>query len=218
MTPPRRPKAPHTPPGPLTRAEGDLRTVTDPLWRISATTGVHSLPWNVLRDFGPLGHARWDPHHAPQGPQPDRGVMYAATDVTTVVAEVYQKYGVIDPVTGDPHLYGFTPTRPLRLLDLTGDWLIRNGAAASLTSTPYRSRTRAWSAAILDTWPDLDGLWAPSTLNNKPVIVLYAPSRTAFPPAPQYARPLTHPDALAAVRHAARTIGYATPPVGTFYD
>ena len=83
MTPRQRPKVPRTPPEPLTRVDSDILAVSDPLWRIGKTTGPHALSWDTLREAGPLGHMRWDPHHEPQSTQPDRAVMYAATDVVT---------------------------------------------------------------------------------------------------------------------------------------
>lgn len=212
MTPSRTPKVPNAPTGPLTHLATDIVTCDQVLWRIAMTTSQHSLSWNDLRSHGPVDSMRWDPQYPPPSTQEDRAVMYAAVDISTSIAEVFQKYRAVDPVTDTPYLYGFAPTRALRLLDLTGSWAVRNHAAAALTSADRKDVTRAWSAAILDAWPKLDGLWTPSTWAGKPMVVLYPHARNAFPRSPQFSRPLTHPDTYRTrIRPAAKDVGYAAP-------
>lgn len=207
------PKVPRRPPAPLTRNPEDLVAYSGPLWRIAATVGPHVLKWDALRAFGPLRTMRWDPHRPPPSVQPDRAVTYVAPDVVTVVAERFQKYRELDPNTGAPYLYGFLPTRPLELLDLTGDWPIRNGAAHSLNAAP-KSTCRAWAAAILDRWPTLDGLQCRSTMDGRVTFVLFPASVSAYPANPDFAAPLTQGDTFARLATAARRVGYRVlPPV-----
>lgn len=202
------PKVPRRPTAPLTVEPFDLVMYDGPLWRIHRTTGPHVAPWDHPRFFGPLAGMRFDPH--PDGPPADHrsiGVHYNATDLDTAAAEVFQRTRVIDPITGSPYLTGWTPTRPLSLLDLTGRWLIRNGAAAALTDAP-RSTCRAWARAIHTELNDLDGLYVRSTMTGAANVVLWARALAAAPAAPQFHRPLTSPAAWAVLVDAAARIGY----------
>jgi hypothetical protein len=108
--------------------------------------------------------------------------MYTASDFATAVVETFQRTGKIDPHSDRPKGTSWMATRPLRLLRLTDDWGLRNSASASLTSAP-QSTCRAWARAIRETWPDLDGLWTPSTLTGRANITLWAPAKDAFPAA-----------------------------------
>lgn len=207
MTPAGRPKVPRTPPAALTARAEDVLTHTGPLWRIASTTGDHVLAWNAFRTFGPLPTMRWDPHRPPPREQPGRGVLYAAPDVATVVAERFQKYREVDPHTGTPYLFGWLCARPLSLLDLTGDWPVRNGAAHALLSAP-RATCRRYAQAIRDRWPDLDGLQTRSTMDGRLTFALFEPAADSLPDLPAYARPLTQTDTFARVYAAAELIGY----------
>lgn len=198
------------PPAPLPElTSDDIRGHEGRLWRIMRTSGPHALPWNQPRAWGPVQHSRWDPHHDPASPQPTRSVLYTATDVRTTVAEVFQSDRFLDVHTDDPFLIGFTPTRPLQLLDLTSTWLLRAGSTTSQSTAPRRA-CRAWAQQIRTAYPDLDGLWVPSTMTSTPVVVLYAPSVAALPATPEFSRPLAAGDTRIVVRRAAREIGYDT--------
>lgn len=201
------PKVPRLPPGPLVRAAGDVVELTPVLWRIHRTRGAHVLGWNEFRQFGPTA-SRYDPHPTPRGTHPGYGVLYTATSLRTALAEVFQARRRVNTVTGAPHATSWSPARPLRLLDLTGDWALRNGGAYALASAP-RSTCRAWSNAIARTWGDLDGLWAPSTLTGEPMAVLYEHARTSLPAAPAFSRPLAHPLLWSVVEDCAMGIGYS---------
>lgn len=186
----------------------DVRGHEGRLWRVMRTSGPHALPWNHPRAWGPVQHSRWDPHHEPPSSQPGRAVLYTALDVRTAVAEVFQVERFLDVHTDDPFLVGFTPTRPLQLLDLTSTWLLRAGSTTSQSSAPRRA-CRAWAQAIRSAYPDLDGLWVSSTMTATPVVVLYTPAVTALPDSPEFSRPLASGDTRVVVREAAREIGYA---------
>ncbi|MGH3492168.1 MAG: RES family NAD+ phosphorylase [Sciscionella sp.] len=182
------------------------------LWRIHRTQGGHVSDWNQLRTFGPLPSMRYDPHPEPLE-QYDEGVLYAAADhpgvpaLVTAVAEVFQATRAIDVDSFAPQLTAWTPTRDLRLLDLTGDWALGNQAAHSLAHAP-RSTCRAWARAIRATWPDLDGLWAPSTMSAGTVVVLWNPAHDSFPATPAFSRPLAHPLVRRVLAQIAADIGY----------
>lgn len=201
------PKVPRQPSGPLVREPSDLVTVQPVLWRIHRTLGDHVLPWDGFRTFGPISSARFDPHPSPPGKHPECGVLYAAQDLATSVAEVFQTTRQANTVTGAPRLTSWTPTRPLQLLDLTGTWAIRNRAAAALTAAP-RPTCRAWARAIRNQWPELDGLHAPSTMTGSATIALWESAASSMPDLPDFSRPLAHPLLWTLVRQAATAVGY----------
>lgn len=185
-------KVPRRPPYPLTRDDVDVRDVRVPLWRIHRTEGEHVLAWNGFRTYGPLPTGRYDPHPAAPAAHPGYGVLYAAPALSTALAETFQRSRSVNLSTGAPYATSWTPTRALRLVDLTGDWALRNGAAHPLAHAP-RPTCRAWSRAIYSRWGDLDGLWAPSTLDGAPILALYERAHTATPLTPAFSRPLAHP-------------------------
>jgi hypothetical protein len=201
------PKVPRQPPTELVREPDDLVTVGPVLWRIHRTLGEHVLPWNGLRTFGPLASARFDPHPLPAGDHPGYGVLYAAQDVATALADAFQTTRLINTRAGALHLTSWTPTRPLALLDLTGTWALRNHAAAALAAAP-RPTCRNWARAIRAQWPDLDGLYAPSTMTGTATIVLWEPARNSVPDLPDFSRPLAHPMVWTFAHRAAKKIGY----------
>jgi RES domain len=207
VSPGRKPKAPRTPPAQLIREPHDLVDYTATLWRIHRTAGEHVLPWNTLRTYGPLPSMRWDPHPGAEPISTAEGVLYAAADVATNLAEVYQTTRVIDTRAGAPTLTAWQPQRGLRLLDLSGTWLLRNSASAALLAAP-RSTCRRWARAIYTTWPELDGLYVPSTLTGRPNIVLWNAAADSIPTMPSFSRPLTHPLVWSIAQAAAAEIGY----------
>lgn len=207
MSPGPNPKSPRTPPQPLVRVPRDVVTYTDTLWRIHRTRGEHVLPWNMLRSNGPLPSMRWDPHRGSQPAGHDEGVLYAAADIATGLAELYQTTRIIDTQAGEPVLTGWRPQRELRLLDLSDTWLLRNGASAALLAAP-RATCRRWASAIYSSWPDIDGLFAPSTMTGRPNIVLWTSAADSFPAMPAFSRPLAHPLVWSIAQDAAHAIGY----------
>lgn len=136
MSPRPKPKAPRTPPDQLSREPHDIADYTGALWRVHRTEGEHVLPWNRLRTYAPLPSMRWDPHPGSQPISAVEGVLYAAADVATSLAEVYQTTRVIDTRAGAATLTAWRPQRSLRLLDLSGTWLLRNTASAALLAAP----------------------------------------------------------------------------------
>lgn len=168
------------------------------------------MSWDALRSYGPLVGHRYDPHPPPVGDHPDYSVAYTALDIATAAAEVFQTTRRIR-AAGDLQLTAWEPIRELRLLDLTRDWALRNRAAHSLTAAP-KPTCRAWSNAIVDTWPDLDGLLAASTLTGRENVVLFQPAADSYPAAPAFSRPLDNPAVRSVLAEAAGRIGYRITP------
>ena len=140
------PKFPHPPPpDELRRLPAELRTARAGtlVARIYPRGGPHPTTWRQFRFDGPLPSARFDPQVANER----RGVLYAAGDLVTCVAEVFQGSRLVDRVTAEVFLAGFRLTRSVRLLDLTGDWPTRAGASQALASGP-RPRAQAWARTI----------------------------------------------------------------------
>jgi hypothetical protein len=207
VSPRPKPKAPRTPPAQLTRQSDDTTEYSGTLWRVHRTAGEHVLAWNQLRTYGPLPSMRWDPHPGTEPSTRTEGVLYAASDIATSLAEVYQTTRVIDTVAGAATLTAWQPQRRLQLLDLSGTWLLRNNASAALLAAP-RSVCRRWAGAIYTTWPGLDGLYVPSTMTGRPNIVLWNSAADSIPPLPSFSRPLTHPLVWSIAHAAATEIGY----------
>lgn len=194
------------PGGPLVLDPSDVKTHADAIWRVHRTSGRHRQHWNELREFGPISTMRWDPHPGTQGHHPASAVSYAATDVVTAFAEAFQNRRAIT-LSPDQALAGWQPVRPLRLLDLTGNWLLHNHASASLPAG-RKDRCRNWSQAIRQTWPDLDGLWVGSTMTGTPIVVLYKPAQDSFPASPQLHRPLDSPVLTGVITQVHTALGW----------
>ena len=168
------------------------------LVRVFVAAGAHHQRWNTFRHTGPLPHARFDPQPPPPGggvvTTPAHGVLYFGLSVRTSIAEVFQASSIVDRTTRRPHLAVFRPTRPLRLLDLTGLWPTRVGASQEISSGP-KHVTQAWARTIRDAFPDLDGLWYRSSMDSgDPAVCLWhPPSGDALPLSPEVLLPLDYP-------------------------
>ncbi|WNM27357.1 RES family NAD+ phosphorylase [Demequina capsici] len=195
-------------PGALSFEPADLMTYDGPLWRIVRTTGLYTHAWNDGRAWGPLPAMRWDPHHPPASGQPDRAVLYMATTVKAAVAEAWARKRRIDVRTGSPIVVRATPAQPLDLLDLTGDWPIRNGGGASLPHAPLPV-CRTWARAILDARPDLDGLYSSSTMTGVNV-TLFPAGIAKLPSSPDMAAPAIDVKVRALLEAIASEIGYVS--------
>lgn len=195
-----KPKNLRIPPRRLTARKADFAAYESVLFRLHRIEGRHRVKWDQMRTWGPLLSARWDPHPEPVGEYDEAAVMYAATDYSTALGEVFQgtRSITLSPARA---LVAWTPARPLRLLHLTDTWAMRNGASGSLDSAT-RSTCRAWARAIHTTWPDLDGLLTHSAITRRPLVTLFAPAGDSFPASPSVTRPLSHP-ALGALAVAA---------------
>ncbi len=198
------------PPAPedLTITPEDLCVVASDtvVWRVHRTSGEHVVPWDRLRYWGPAATMRFDPHQPPPRVQ-NRGVGYTALNVPTALAEVFQQRRVINTRRGSPYLTGWSPARPLTLLDLTGTWPIRAGASHAL-NTGRRDHARAWARAIHTVHPELDGLWHRSSMTGDLAIALFTQAADSFPIRPLFSLPLDHPGLRGHLLAAAEQIGY----------
>ena len=194
------------PPEDLRNLDPQILEYDQALWRVHRTTSAYPAAWNGMRYFGPLRDMRFDPHPAGPPRMSAEGVLYAAGDIATALAEVYQRTRIIDTITGTPHLSGWRPTRRLRLLDLTADWPIRAGASHAINSG-RKDHCRAWARAIRTAWPHLDGL-AHDAITGQTGITLFLPAANSLPAAPDTSRPLGDPATLRAVYPAAHHINY----------
>lgn len=177
------------------------------LWKIHFTASEHLIPWNRLRTWGPLEKSRWDPHPPPPGEKAPLGSAYVAWDIRTCLAEVFQESQFVDTDLNTPYLTGFEAAREVNLAGLTDDWLLRVDSAAKVAYGP-KAHTRAWARAIHETWPELDGLLAPSVMvgGRSSVTVLW--NDDVFPPRPGISVPLNSPAIAADIAREAAGISY----------
>lgn len=178
--------------------------------RVHMTTTAHAAPWNAMRVNGP--RARFDPH--PAGPPTDHpgvGVWYGSRSILACLAEVFQATRVIDRHAGGPHLTTVEFTRPLNLLDLTGQgagaWPVRAGTSYALSTAPHAD-SQQWARAIAAAFPHLDGLLYLSKYSNQPSAALFTPALSAMPATPRSSRPLSDLALTPRLARAARTLGY----------
>lgn len=142
--------------------------------------------------------------------------MYAAAGHTlgttdpldVAILETFGETRVIPRSAYSHRLVLWTPTRDLRLLDVSsGTWLARAHGNAALTSGP-RGVARHWSRAIWRDFPDLDGIaWASPLLPSGTSIVLFERAGTALPHRPDAHLDLGHPALLPALSRIATTYG-----------
>jgi len=199
------------PPAPskLRVIDPDLKVVPSGalLWRIYFRDGKFPARWEDLRFFGPVSTARFDHHLEPPHEQ-NRGILYAACDYETCIAEVFQDTRVVDRKRNAPWLGGFPLRKEVILLDLTGSWPTRAGASMSMNSGP-RPRSRRWSQAIYQAYPTVQGLYYCSSMNrNEPAIALYERALSALPGHPALNRALADPDLSEIIDWCAGNLGY----------
>lgn len=166
------------------------------------------MTWSAFRHYGPVARARFD-HHLPPPRVQDRAILYAAADGVTCVAEVFQRRRVVDRMSAQPWLVGFELQQQITLVDLTGFWPTKIGASMAIASGP-RPRARRWSQRFYDFFPEVQGLWYPSSMaGNKPAVALYERAKGAIPQRPSIHRPLADPALLPALQRACSALGYA---------
>ncbi len=132
----------------LQELEPELKTLPSGsrVWRVYFRGGQHPTTWSSFRYVGPT-QGRFDHHLPGQGGQlieQEHGVLYAALEIDTCLAEVFQKTRRIDRARGEPWLVAFDLDAPVVLLDLTGSFVTRAGASMGLMTGP-RSVGRNWA-------------------------------------------------------------------------
>ena len=177
------------------------------LFRAYFQGGAHPAPWYAFRFYGPA-ETRFDHHELPPHMQA-RGILYAALEPRTCLAEAFQARRTINTYKSAPWLAGFRLTRQVRLLALTGLWPTLAGASLAIRSGP-RPRAREWSRAIYEAYPDAEGLWYGSSMcGNAPAVALYERAQDAVPRVPVFHRALAEPALLGMLEACARELGYA---------
>ena len=145
---------------------------------------------------------------------PDRVVHFrvlSTDDPVTCLAEVFQKTRVMNRWHREPWLVGFETGKPMRLLDLTGTVTTPAGASMGLMTGP-RSVSRTWARAFHAAYPEMDGLYYPSSMHtNRPATVLndHAQDSGVMPDRTSFHRSLGDAAILSVLRNAAHALGYA---------
>ncbi len=178
------------------------------LFRIYFVGTEHPSSWEEFRRFGPVGTARFDHHPEPPRLHEGFGILYAATQIKTCVAEVFQEKRAVDTRVGEPWLAAFRLAREVPLLSLRGDWPTRAGASMNMNSGP-RSRCRRWSGTIHAAYPEVSGLLYASSMHaNREAVALYERAMGAVPASPEANVPLSHPGLEPDLERYARELGY----------
>ncbi|MFA0848519.1 RES family NAD+ phosphorylase [Curtobacterium sp. WHRI 8282] len=190
------------PPTPLVADDRHWVSWTNRVWRVhEQKTGRPG--WDELRHFGPVDGQRFDPQDPPTGDHKPQGVQYVAGTMLVAVTETFQRTRMIPVHNKALWLYGWTPARPMRLLDIRSDFGATNGASASFNAAD-KATTREWARAAHRQWTDLDGLLYTAKVSGGDAIALFtnAAGIPVWPDYPSYARALTdpaaHPDLSAA--------------------
>jgi hypothetical protein len=179
------------------------------LWRVYFAGGTYPGAWDAFRSYGPT-NARFDHHDLPPSVQ-HKSILYAARDPATCLAEVFQGSRVIDRHSGQPWLGGFDTAIDLTLLDLASVWPTRAGASMAINSGP-RPRARAWSRVIWAAYPDIHGVYYPSSMHaNAPSVALYERGQVqgVMPAAPVFNRALSDRALASRLGAAASRLGYS---------
>lgn len=135
-------------------------------------------------------------------------IYYAADEIDTCLAELFQDTRTINRYADEVSLVGFKLRLPLTVLNLTGVWPTQAGASMAINSGP-RSRARTWSRAIYEAYPEVQGLYYASSMHaNRPAIALYERALPALPPTPLLNRSLSDPALLNDLDRAARRLQY----------
>jgi hypothetical protein len=166
----------------------------------------HPVTWHTFRTYGPTD-ARFDHHLRPPREQ-ERGILYVAVHPRTALAEVFQRRRTINTRRLEPWLVGFDTDEELRLLDLTGLWPTRAGASMALSTGPH-ARTRPWSRAAYEAYPELHGLWYGSSMDSmRGCAALFERASHAMPSAPALHRALADVSLRALLEHWATQLNY----------
>ena len=189
-----------------------LLTPATLVWRIYRSAGAYPYRWNELRHFGPVA-SRFDHHLEAADGKPykqERGVLYAAPDMLTCLAEAFQAGRHIDRDADAPWVAAFHLAAPVQLLDLSGRFATLAGCHQGIHSSPFRRRTRAWARAFHATWPQIQGLFYRSKMAvDLPAYVLFERAAKALPPTPLVDLPLTVRLLATPIDAMARDLGYS---------
>ncbi len=179
------------------------------LWRIYFRAGKRATAWNAFRYFGPT-NSRFNHHTYPKRIQ-DRGIIYATTGrdaIGTAVAEAFQDTRVVDRYRDEPWIVGFTLAEELILLNTGGDWPVRAGGNMAINSGS-RKNAREWSRAVYRSYPDIQGIFYPSSLTNQPCVALYEKAAKSLPVTSALHESLASPKLFSGLTKLAGRLNYA---------
>ncbi len=177
------------------------------LSRVYFSGGTYAATWGGFRLFGPI-NARFDHHDPPPRVHVAKGILYAASDPTTCLAEVFQETRVINRTSRSPRLVVFEVVRDVVLLDLTGLWPTQAGTSMAISSGP-RPQARKWSQAIYAAYPSVEGLLYGSSMHkHQQCFALYERAKTALPAAPSFDRALDDAALSTRLNQAATDLNY----------
>ena len=184
-----------TPPVALVADDRHWVSWSAPVWRLHEHKPGRP-GWDELRHYGPVDGQRFDPHDPPTGDYKPQGVQYVAGTALVALTETFQRTRAIPVHNASLWLYGWTPARPMRLLDIRGDFGAANGASATFNAAD-KATTREWARAVHRQWPDMDGLLYTAKVSGGDAIALFANAAgiPVWPDRPAYARALTDPAA-----------------------
>lgn len=102
----------------------------------------------------------------------------------------------------------FALAAPLKLLDVTGGWMLKVGGNAAISAGP-RAQSRKWSRVFHEAYPQFHGIAYRSSLNPAWLgFALYERAQPALPPSPRLHASLRNWRIVPLIREAAETTGY----------
>lgn len=198
-------------PPPVFPVGPDLHVINagETVWRIYFKGGRHPTTWKSFRYYGPTS-SRFDHHTLPKRIHNIRGILYSTCEadaIRTALAEVYQDTRLIDRYYQDPWLAAYSLDKPLSLLDTGDKWPGRAGGNMAINSGS-RFQSKKWSRKIYSQYPNVHGIWYPSSISNKMCIALYERAAYALPARPVFNRALSDPSLLAGLSQFAADLNY----------
>lgn len=167
------------------------------LLRIYDPKSQHAPGPRTFRHNGP--RLRFDHHrgtkvrrHLEPTHDPDRGIYYAAFELSCAVAEVFGDERVIE--RGTFEVVELTMRDDLHVLDLRGNAAIRAGTMHAIGQIERRSKTWAWSRYFYDhpeIYGNVDGVIYEAAHNGKDAIALYERASNAVHRSNQKVRALS---------------------------
>jgi hypothetical protein len=183
------------------------------LARVYYTASQYPAAWNLSRRIGAF-NAGLDQDLANEGVAPAEqqcDLYYAAADATTCLAEFFQATRCIDRAFQAPWLVIFDTAAPLRVFDLSSDFVARMGASLAIHSGAG-ARAGEWARDLYEAYPDIQAIRYASSMNaGAPALAINVRASPAniFPAHPAFHRGLGDDLMLDPLKNAARALGYA---------
>ena len=167
----------------------------------------HVLAWNAFRHLGPV--LRFHPRPPPQSEHPGWAVWYGAWGPGVGLAVAFQIDRTIDRRSGRPyriavHAAAIGAGSGSRQRRSVGH---SRGGIFAISTAPHVV-TQRWARAVVEAFPDLDGVRYNSRFAGAACLALFSPARSSMPAQPLLSLPVTHPDLGVRLATAARRLGY----------